>query len=86
MLSLSLGIRSRQFVLFVLDAMITQPKSKAFKFELLTLSCIFLMIKLEGDFTVNVSQFHEHVKNRFTCFKESLLHYEAFILENLPFA
>ena len=80
---LSLNKRTQELVLLLMDSLLVKDLAIK-KFELFCVSCVFLVVKLEGDITAEVASFNNYVQNTLCFAKKELQTMEALILDNIP--
>ena len=72
--------RSKELILLALDEAFMNPLTSGLDSELLSLSCVCFVVKLEGDFTSCIANFYQHVNLQFQSSSHTLLFYEGLLL------
>lgn len=81
---MQLKMRTVQLILFLTDIISHSPKLLDTRLELIVVSSIYFVLKLQGDFSQGILEFNDFVKNQLKFEKSLIIQTELLILENVP--
>jgi hypothetical protein len=82
--SLNMSIRTKELVLFLLDYLMTRPVFEDMRLELLSISVVYYLMKLEGDIPPTIAEFNIFVEKKLQISKFEIFEIELKILVELP--
>ena len=82
--NLEVKSKTRDLILYLVDIMLVVEKYNPSKPELLCISSIFFVLKLEDDFSKNFHNFFKMLLDSIKIKMADIMNYEILILSNLP--
>ena len=82
--NVNLEFQTIQLIFFLTDFVSNLKEFESTKLELISISCIYLILKLQGDLTASLSDFNEFVTKNLEIPRSSILETELLILEAMP--
>ena len=82
--NVNLELQTVQLIFLLTDCISSLKEFESTKLELLSISCIYLILKLQGDLTASLTEFNDFVTKKLEIPRSSILRTELLILEAMP--